>query len=122
MTSELLNDYEEGTFTPTVSATAGTLTTTTVNSATYTKIGRLVSVSVDISVVNIGTASGLLLFSLPFNQVADSNVGALRELGATGQMGQIIYQSATQAAVALYNNGTLIVNGYRFRGTYTYTA
>ena len=116
-----LDDYEEGTFTPTVSATAGTLTTTTVNSATYTKIGRLVSVSVDISVVNIGTASGLLLFSLPFNQVADSNVGVLRELGATGQMGQIIYQSATQAAVALYNNGTIIVNGYRFRGTYTYT-
>jgi hypothetical protein len=116
-----LDDYEEGTFTPTVSATAGTLTTTTVNSATYTKIGRLVSVSVDISVVNIGTASGLLLFSLPFNQVADSNVGALRELGATGQMGQIIYQSATQVAVALYNNGTMIVNGYRFRGTYTYT-
>jgi hypothetical protein len=118
-----LDDYEEGTWTPTVSSTAGTLTTTTVNSAAYTKIGRLVSVQVDISIVNIGTASGLLLFSLPtgLNQVTDANVGALRELGSTGSMGQIIYQSATQVAVALYNNGTLIVNGYRFRGTYTYT-
>jgi hypothetical protein len=118
-----LDDYEEGTWTPTVSATSGTLTTTTVNAASYTKIGRLVSVQVDISIVNIGTASGLLLFSLPtgLNQVTDANVGALRELGSTGSMGQIIYQSATQVAVALYNNGTLIVNGYRFRGTYTYT-
>jgi len=118
-----LDDYEEGTWSPTVTATAGTLTTTTVNAAAYTKIGRLVSVQVDISIVNIGTASGLLLFSLPtgLNQVTDANVGVLRELGATGSMGQIIYQSATQVAVALYNNGTLIVNGYRFRGTYTYT-
>ena len=118
-----LDDYEEGTWTPTVSATSGTLTTTTVNAASYTKIGRFVSVQVDISIVNIGTASGLLLFSLPtgLNQVTDANVGVLRELGATGSMGQIIYQSATQVAVALYNNGTLIVNGYRFRGTYTYT-
>jgi hypothetical protein len=119
-----LDDYEEGTWTPTVTATAGTLTTTTVNAAAYTKIGRLVSVQVDISIVNIGTASGLLVFSLPtgLNQVTDANVGVLRELGATGQMGQMIYQSATQVAVALYNNGTMIVNGYRFRGTYTYTA
>ena len=119
-----LDDYEEGTWTPTVTATAGTLTTTTVNAAAYTKIGRLVSLQVDISIVNIGTASGLLVFSLPtgLNQVTDANVGVLRELGATGQMGQMIYQSATQVAVALYNNGTMIVNGYRFRGTYTYTA
>ena len=120
-TSELLNDYEEGTFVPTVTTSAGTLTTTTVNEAVYTKIGRLVSVAVDISIVNVGTASGQLFFSLPFNQTVQSNVGALRELGATGQMGQIIYQSGTQVSAALYNNGTLIVNGYRIRGTYTYT-
>jgi hypothetical protein len=116
-----LDDYEEGTFTPTITASAGTLTTTTVNGASYTKIGRLVSVQVDISIVDIGTGSGLLFFTLPFNQVSDNSVGALRELGATGQMGQIIYQSATQAAAALYNNGTIVVNGYRIRGTYTYT-
>ena len=121
MTSELLNDYEEGTFTPTMTASVGTLTTTTVNAASYTKIGRLVSVQVDISIVNIGTASGQLFFSLPFSQGTDINVGVLRELGATGNNGQISYQSATTAYACFFGNGTLIVNGYRIRGTYTYT-
>jgi hypothetical protein len=116
-----LDDYEEGTFTPTITASAGTLTTTTVNGASYTKIGRLVSVQVDISIVNVGTASGQLFFSLPFSQGTDFNVGVLRELGATGNNGQISYQSATTAYACFFGNGTLIVNGYRIRGTYTYT-
>jgi hypothetical protein len=121
MTSELLADYEEGTFTPTITASSGTLTTTTVNAAAYTKIGRLVSVSIDISIVNIGTASGQLFFSLPFSQGTDINVGVLRELGATGNNGQITYQSATTAYACFFGNGSLIVNGYRIRGTYTYS-
>jgi hypothetical protein len=116
-----LDDYEEGTFTPTITASAGTLTTTTVNGASYTKIGRLVSVQVDISIVAVGTASGQLFFSLPFSQGTDFNVGVLRELGATGNNGQISYQSATTVYACFFGNGTLIVNGYRFRGTYTYT-
>jgi hypothetical protein len=47
MTSELLNDYEEGTFTPEIqgSTTAGTATYTG-RYGRYTKIGRLVTVNI----------------------------------------------------------------------------
>jgi hypothetical protein len=49
-TSELLADYEEGTFTPTIAgqSTAGTGTYTT-QVGTYTKIGRVVYVSVNLA-------------------------------------------------------------------------
>ena len=71
MTSELLSDYEEGTWTPTFSPASGAFTTLTmaVVSATYTKIGRQVTVRAyfNTSAVTVGTATGNLLISgLPF--------------------------------------------------------
>ena len=56
MTSELLNDYEEGTWTPVVAdaASGGNVGTSTIVSATYTKIGR--QVSVEFYLQAIGTA------------------------------------------------------------------
>ena len=56
MTSELLNDYEEGTWTPVVAdaVSGGNVGTSTIVSATYTKIGR--QVSVELYLQAIGTA------------------------------------------------------------------
>ena len=118
-----LDDYEEGNWTPTITAGSGTPTTTSINTAKYTKIGRLVTLEVDISITAIGTASGVLNFTVPtgFNQSTDGNVGALREVGATASMGQIFYTAPTTVGMAIYNNATVWVNGYRVRGTYTYT-
>jgi hypothetical protein len=118
-----LDDYEEGSWTPTITAGSGTPTTTSINTAKYTKIGRLVTLEVDISITAIGTASGVLNFTVPtgFNQSTDGNVGALREVGATASMGQIFYTAPTTVGMAIYNNATVWVNGYRVRGTYTYT-
>ena len=48
MTSELFNDYEEGTYTPTDSSGAG-LTLTNNTTARYTKIGRMMYVQFDIT-------------------------------------------------------------------------
>jgi hypothetical protein len=67
MTSELLDDYEEGTWTPTIegSGTAGTATYT-LQIARYTKVGRLVYVY-GIVGWNTGTGTGnLKIASLPF--------------------------------------------------------
>jgi hypothetical protein len=65
-TSELLADYEEGTWTPVATSGTGAITTYT-SSGTYTKIGRQVYVTGRITVTNAGTAGGTLLFSgLPF--------------------------------------------------------
>jgi hypothetical protein len=62
-----LDDYEEGTWTPTVvgSSTAGTATYS-VQSGTYTKIGRLVTVTYAVS-YSSGTGTGnLRIASVPF--------------------------------------------------------
>ena len=122
VTAELLNDYEEGTFTQTFTASAGTLTTVTVNSNKYTKIGRRVSIDFDVTLANIGTASGVLLFTLPFSRLADEPCGAFREIGVVGSMGSIYPNpgDATRVSLSFYNNTSVIVNGYRFNGTYTY--
>lgn len=63
-----LDDYEEGTFTPTVrgGGTPGTGTYTT-QIGRYTKVGRLVTVSVSLAWTNITGATGGLQFGgLPF--------------------------------------------------------
>jgi hypothetical protein len=120
MTSELLNDYEEGTWTPTVGASTGTPTTVTVNTCKYTKIGRQVTVTVDFVILNKGTASGALLFTLPFSSDNFFNVGSFRENGLTGNMGQLFRSSASDVAAFLYNNSTVWFDGYKVLGTYTY--
>jgi hypothetical protein len=66
-----LDDYEEGTFTPTYLATTGTLGTVTYANVqgNYTKVGRLVTVSGGFycSAFAAGTGSGdLLITGLPF--------------------------------------------------------
>lgn len=77
MTSELLNDYEEGTWTPTIrgSTTAGTYEIQT-NGCTYTKIGRQVTLNVFIqlaSSVTGGGAGDLQITGIPFAKAANSN-------------------------------------------------
>ena len=69
-----LDDYEEGTFTPSVigSTSAGTATYTT-RYANYTKIGRQVSIQIDIEWFG-GTGTGdLSINGLPFNSSASTN-------------------------------------------------
>ena len=118
-----LDDYEEGTWSPVITAGSGTPTTVTVNSAVYTKIGRVVVCTFDISIVNKGTASSSLQFGLPFNSITSTAFcGSFREDGSTGNMGMVFYSTGTTAACLLYNNATPWVDGYRIKGTYTYFA
>ena len=64
-TSELLDDYEEGAWTPAFAGT-GTLTTATFTGS-YTKVGRLVTCSAEIDIVNWGTFTVLsYIEGLPF--------------------------------------------------------
>jgi hypothetical protein len=73
MTSELLADYEEGTWTPTVvgTSTAGTASYGT-QSATYTKIGRMVYFQFEL-IWNSGTGTGFLrVAGLPYTCAANN--------------------------------------------------
>ena len=74
-TSELLADYEEGSFTPVLSdaSTGGNVATIPVKSAYYTKIGRLVTFTIQlVNIDTTGMTAGNQIFiqSLPF-KVAD---------------------------------------------------
>lgn len=54
-----LDDYEEGTWSPTVTSSGGSITTYTA-SGTYTKIGRVVYLTATITITTVGTASGTM--------------------------------------------------------------
>ena len=82
-TSELLNDYEEGTFTPTVigTTTAGTIGTYFAQTGRYTKVGKLVTVQVYLA-YNGGTGTGNLAFAgLPFTIANNGNEFAVAAIG-----------------------------------------
>ena len=71
-----LDDYEEGTWTPTVygDTTAGTYTTTS-TTANYVKIGKVVTLRAQINFsVATGGAGALIIGNLPFNYMANSNI------------------------------------------------
>jgi hypothetical protein len=78
MTSELLDDYEEGTWTPVVigTTTAGT-GTYGVQTGSYTKVGRLVTVVCGLAwSAHTGTGNTQIT-GLPFVNSADISVGAV---------------------------------------------
>ena len=72
MTSELLDDYEEGTWTPSLGGTA----TYTSQVGTYTKIGNLVFCTCQLIVNSIGTGATALISGLPFTNANNSQLGA----------------------------------------------
>jgi len=78
MTSQLLNWYEEGTFTPGLAASGASFTYTQ-NSGRYTKVGNLVTVGARIIVSSASGGSGTIsLTGLPFTAagtVSGNNIG-----------------------------------------------
>jgi hypothetical protein len=86
-----LDDYEEGTFTPTVSSNTGSITTYTA-SGYYVKVGRTITITMFTQITVPGTAGGVLNFtSLPFTSLNPgfaagnrSSTSAWREDAITG--------------------------------------
>ena len=116
-----LDDYEEGTWTPTVTAETGTIGATTVISTAYTKIGRLVSVTFDIKIDAVGTGSAGLKVSLPFSpSLGQQTCGAGREYINTGKMCQVPRFDNTNVLVYFYDNSTVIGLNNRVMCSYTY--
>lgn len=90
-----LDDYEEGTWSPSVTALSGTFTSVSATGS-YTKIGRTVFFGATITITTNGTAATAIQITLPFTP---SRAGTYygREMVATGktQAGQITSGSAT---------------------------
>jgi len=97
-----LDDYEEGTWTPTLTLTTPGTFSTLAPVGVYTKVGNLVTATGRISFTK-GTGSGdLVLGGLPFtsiNTATYQNSGALSTdtFGATGKVYQILLSNNTTA-------------------------
>ena len=78
-----LDDYEEGTFTPTIigSSTAGTATYSTQVGA-YRKIGSLVYITIQLEYTSGNGSGNLLISGLPFNNAYSAQI-AIRADGIT---------------------------------------
>lgn len=97
MTSELLNDYEEGTWTPTWNGGSVTIN----NTCYYTKIGRQVTVTADITFGTSASASDSAL-TLPFTglgpwgggSVNYTDISATASVNVQASTGTVNFRSA----------------------------
>jgi hypothetical protein len=77
MASELLDDYEEGTYNPSISfQSSGSATlNTSFNTLSYIKIGRLVTISGQLRIASVSSPSGNMAVSLPFTVISPTELG-----------------------------------------------
>lgn len=116
-----LDDYEEGTYTPVISATDGIGTLTySAQVGRYTKVGNRVSFNLYIAINAKGTVAGHLRFTLPFTNknVANNNVsfsgwinGSVSGQPFDGDTMMFFFASANESIAKVYSlSGTGGVN------------
>ena len=120
MTSELLDDYEEGTWTPTDASGAGL--TLSITSATYTKIGNIVTLSAVISYPSTADISAAKIGGLPFNGLTNSPV-LIAQYSNVAVVGYINTNAINIVRADNYTtaitNVSLSTNGVLISATYT---
>lgn len=114
MSSELLSDYEEGTFTPSLTLSSGSFTMSA-QTGRYTKIGRLINVQIFVQ-YSTYTGTGNIGFSgLPFT-VVNSNAGyggVIRGLTSnfgSSCTGGYVSANGTTGSLTKSNNETSLTN------------
>jgi hypothetical protein len=108
----VVEDFSPIAWTPTVTASAGTLTTITATGK-YVKTGKFVTASFSIVITDKGNASGELYVTLPFSAASSFNwAGTGRETNATGVALSANIHPANPARVTVvkYDNSTVIGN------------
>jgi hypothetical protein len=91
-----LDDYEEGTFTPSMSPSSGSWTTAT-TTGRYVKVGQTVTLFMSLTITTVGTGSGFIAIgSMPFTAFDPligagnrAGVGIAREDATTGVAYQV---------------------------------
>ena len=112
-----LDDYEEGTWTPTLTATSGSPTYAT-QDGDYTKIGRLVHCRINLTISNTGSLSGNLnIGGLPFDVL---NVDPLTSLDFGGFLNYFANTSATAYFISVGPEGGTTEANLYFRGPNNY--
>ena len=130
-----LDDYEEGTWTPTVVGTTGTATYTT-REGHYTKIGRQVTVTFFISFQKASIAGSVTLASLPFtvgnlgnqypqaailiDNLASAYDNPILQLNNGDTSGFLLINNGSTVSHAAMDASQLGAGTMTFRGTATY--
>jgi len=96
-----LDDYEEGTWTPTLGGTA----TYTVQSGRYTKIGGLVHVSINLVVNSIGSGSTNTVYGLPFTPTGNTQAGCTNWFNSIASNQIYIFPRAVPSDTTIYFAG-----------------
>ena len=122
--AELFDDYEEGTFTPSVASTSGSFSAVGTVLGFYTKIGRMVHVQCSITVTNVGSGSANIdITGLPFTSASTGPVHTMmtsaRETQVLGQNDEVIMSRDVSAAVIL---GAHFGNGMEYSVNFIYRA
>lgn len=95
-----LDDYEEGTFTVTATASVSGTITLDLDSLNYTKIGRMVHISGIIRASSVSSPSGILRINgLPFTAGDWAGVAVYADALAAGATGQIMGYIATATTI-----------------------
>ena len=101
-----LDDYEEGTFTATLTGGTSNPTTPVTTTARYTKVGRLVTVQIEfVNISNAGASGAIAITGLPFvnGSVAATGIATLYNL-ATFTGSPVVYLDTSVSALAFYGN------------------
>jgi len=122
--AELFDDYEEGTFTPSVASTSGSFSAVGTVLGFYTKIGRMVHVQCSITVTNVGSGSANIdVTGMPFTSASTGPVHTMmtsaRETQVLGQNDEIIMSRDVTALVIL---GAHHGNGMEYSLNFIYRA
>jgi hypothetical protein len=99
-TSELLDDYETGSWTPDLSSNAGSAGAAAVSSAygIYTKVGNQVTIGFSFQVDNVGSWSGAIqVAGIPFNFASGKVVIAATAASNLTYLGQLAFEGALSA-------------------------
>jgi hypothetical protein len=121
-TSSLLDDYEEGTWTPSFTLDSGSATASS-NTGSYVKIGKQVTVTLTITFSVPSAANVNDITGLPFTveNLTQRGVGASRENGVTGYTWLLrANNNLTSANLRRYDNAQALADGMQFVGTLTY--
>jgi len=109
MSSELLDDYEEGTWTPTLLTGSGTF-----SGATYTKVGRMVTCNFILgSITNRTSSAAFIIESLPFAAYSGDRCATLGAIARNIGSGFASFDGAyfdTTTRLSFYSTST---GGYR---------
>lgn len=115
-----LDDYEEGTWTPSITSTAGSISSASATGR-YIKIGEKINIYISVSIVNKGTATGDIILTLPIAPNTDYRCpGSAREVNYIGVSCIASIVSDGKLHLAKYDGGTLLVNEYTIVGCMFY--